>query len=482
MTRMSEIRLSGELIAESTGGSLIYGPGLYAENGASIDTRSIEPRQVFFALKGPRFDAHDYLVLAVTAGAAGLVVSRDRGQSALEAAALAPNQVFVVVVDDTAIALEATAREWVSIINPLVIAITGSVGKTTSKNMTASVCARAGTTLATAGNLNNILGLSLTCLRLVPSHEILVLEMGMNARGEIARLCTIARPVIAIVTNVAPVHVEGLGSLEAIAEAKAELIDALSVNGIAILNADDPRVSAMASRAPGRVIRYGYAENSDVRIVDVRLGSDARPTATMVVGDVRFDVRIGLVGAHQVINAATAMSVALAVNLDLATAALALEDVAPGKHRMSILSVGTIRLIDDCYNASPKSMTAALEVLQATAVLGKSVAIVGDMLELGEMTESAHLQLGREIAASGARCVIAVGKQADKVRAGAVSAGMSDSMIFVAPDALVATRVAVEIVQPRETILIKGSRGIGLEKVVDGLLARFKTDGDSTEN
>jgi len=473
MTRTSTMRLSGEFIAESTGGDLLIGSGLCAEGGASIDSRTAGAAEVFFAIAGPRFDGHDYLAQAIERGVAGLVVRKDRRADALRAEAANPGRVFIVAVEDTEAALARTAAAWVEVLSPIVIAVTGSVGKTTTKDLVRAVASSGLSTLATAGNRNNRLGLSLTCLRLVPSHDVLVVEMGMNHAGEIADLCRIARPRVGIVTTVAPVHLEGLGTLEAVAAAKAELVQALPPHGTAILNADDLRVLAMRSATAAHVLTFGTAATADVRVVGVELDSDGRPTVAFEIAGVRHTTRLALVGAHHALNAAAAVAAGLTIGVDPSQACLAMTSVTPGRHRMEVVSAGTIRVLDDCYNASPKSLQAALEVLSAMTA-GRRVAILGDMLELGDATEEAHLEAGRAAARAGVGLLIAVGRQAALVRRAAVEAGVPSGQAFEAPDAIAAGTVAQAVVQARDTVLVKGSRGVGLEHVVEGLAARFK--------
>jgi UDP-N-acetylmuramoyl-tripeptide--D-alanyl-D-alanine ligase len=478
MMRTSTFRLSGEFVAESCGGRLVCGTGLVAEAGASIDSRTLNAGQAFFAVRGPRFDGHDFLVAAVDRGAIGLVVDAAHAEAAVAVASRAPDRVFVVAVEDTTGALIAVARAWVEVLGCATVAVTGSVGKTTTKDLLAAAIASRYEVHATGGNLNNRYGLPLTCLKLVPRHEVLVAEMGMSAKGEIAELASIVRPRVGVVTCVAPVHLETLGSMEAIADAKAELVEALPAEGVAVLNADDPLVAAMRSRTKARVTTFGTSEGANVRIVAVDVGPDGRAAVTFEVGGGRFVTRLGLVGAHHAHNAAAALAAALALDVDPARACDAFASVGPGRHRMAIVQAGTVRLVDDCYNASPRSVAAALEALKSLGAGGRRVAMLGDMLELGAVTVAAHREAGRQAASSGVDLLIAVGKQSEEVRQGAMEAGMMSASVFTAPDAMVAANVAVALLKPRDTVLVKGSRGVGLEVVVDALVARFGADGE----
>lgn len=481
MMASSTFRLSGEFIAESCGGRLVAGEGIVADAGVGIDSRTLAPRQAFVAIRGPKFDGHAFVADALRRGAVGLVVEDAAVAEALVAARATTERVFVVAVGDTTRALQSIAAAWVSVLAPDVIAITGSVGKTTTKDMTAAVLRTRFNCHATGGNRNNLFGLSLTCLGLVPGNEVLVAEMGMNAPGEIAALCRIAPPRVGVVTCVAPVHLEGLGTLDAVAEAKAELVAALPADGVAILNVDDARVAAMRNRTKATVKTFGAGPDADVQIAGVEVGSDGRAAVRLIAGGEEAVARLSVVGAHHALNAAAAASVALARGVPLAVACEALGTVRAGRHRMEVVTAGTLRVLDDCYNASPRSVAAALDTLASIASAGRRVAVLGDMLELGEATAAAHIEAGRAAAAAGVQCLLAVGRHAELVREGAVDAGLAPVDVFVAGDAITAASVALAVVRPRDTVLVKGSRGVGLERVVEALAARFSGEAERGE-
>lgn len=465
------LQLTGEFVAESTGGDLLLGSGICADKGVSIDTRTIEPGEAFLAIRGPRFDGADYLDDAVKGGATGLIVERDREARAMEAIRLASGEVFVVVVDDTTNALVAMASAWVQVMAPAIVAVTGSAGKSTTKDLIAAVCASRYTVHATPGNMNNILGLSLTCLKLLPRHEILVVEMGTSGMGEIAELCRIAPPRLGVVTMVGAAHIESLGSLDQVARAKSELVEALPPDGCVVLNADDSRVEAMGGRTGARLWTFGKRGGTDVRILETRIGEDGRTGATFEVGGKAVEARFAIVGAHQAGNAAAALAVGTALGIDPRTCCDAMATVGPGKHRMHLIHTGSIRILDDCYNAAPRTVSAALNTLHAMgAKAGRRVAVLGDMLELGDLNDEAHGAMGREAAASGVDVLIAVGTNSELVIREAVGAGMSSSAVYRAPDSLAAADVIAAIVESGDLILVKGSRGVSLEKVVGRLL------------
>ncbi|HOU52355.1 MAG TPA: UDP-N-acetylmuramoyl-tripeptide--D-alanyl-D-alanine ligase [Myxococcota bacterium] len=478
MSPTSALRLTGEMIAVASRGELVRGSGVSADEGACIDSRIARPSQVFFAIRGPRFDGHDFLAQTLEKGVTGLVVRGDRAAEAMALASACGDSVFVVAVDDPQAALIETATAWVSMLSPRVVAITGSVGKTTVKDMVQQVVATRFQTHATRGNQNNVLGTSLTCLGLLPRHEVMVVEMGMSALGEIAALCRIAPPTIGVVTCVAPVHLETLGSLDRIAQAKAEMVEALPIDGCAVLNADDPRVRAMAASTRAPTVLFGKADDARVRLIDVTLEAGGFPAVRLRVDGRDLRGRLGLVGAHHGINAAAAVAAGLAMEIPPEEALAALETVRPGHHRMQEVVAGTIRILDDCYNASPLSMEAALETLAAVAP-GRRVAVIGDMRELGAIASTAHWQVGHQAARQKVDVLIAIGEFRGLVREGAVAGGMAPSQVFEAEDAIAGATLALVMVQPRDTVLVKASRALGLERVVEALARRFQSDGNS---
>ena len=473
MVRTSSYRLTGEFVAEACRGRLVQGAAIAADGGVSIDSRTLQPGQAFFAIRGPRHDGHEFLSEAVKAGASGLVVAASRVRDAQAVAGANADRVFVVAVENPQAALKDLAAAWVDVMAPTVVAVTGSVGKTTTKDLIAAVMRRRYETHATAGNLNNEYGVPLTCLGLKPKHEVLVVEMGTSAPGEIARLCKVARPKVAVVTAVAPAHLEGFGDIEGVARAKAEIVEALDADGTAVLNADDPRVLAMKGRTAARWVGFGRAADAGVRVVEVALEPDGRTRVEFEVQGRRLRSAMNLVGTHQAMNAAAALAVATVLPVDLGEACDAIAQVEPAPHRMALRIAGPIRCLDDCYNASPRAMSAALETLAALPGARK-VAILGDMLELGDFAETAHRDLGAEAAARGVGCLIAVGRHASVVAQAATASGMSASSVFVAPDAMAAEDLAMALLKPDDTVLVKASHGVGLERLADRIVAAFR--------
>ena len=347
-----------------------------------------------------------------------------------------------------------------------VVAVTGSNGKTTTKELVAQLLGARWRTLRSPGNFNNEVGLPLTLLDLGPEFEVLVVEMGMRGRGEIARLCQLARPTAGIVTNVGVSHLELLGSQEAIAAAKAELVEALPSDGLAVLNGDDPWVRAMAGQTRARVVTYGL-EQGEVTARDLELGADGARFQLVWEGR-QAPVQLPLLGRHNVLNALAAAACALGLGMELAAVADALGRVQAPKLRLERVAVRDFTVLNDAYNASPASMAAALEVLAQVAP-GRKGAVLGDMLELGPVTEAEHLAVGRRAAQVGLAYLVIVGEQAERIAQGAREGGLPPEAIHVTPGWERAAQVLERLAQEGDTVLVKASRGLGLERVVQWL-------------
>ena len=428
--------------------------------GAAVDSRLVQRGNVFVALPGERTDGHLHLEDAVARGAAALLVTRQIDD-------VRPyGDVTIVRVADGVAALSAVAAAWRRRFDPLVVGITGSIAKTSTKEAVATVLGATRRTLKSEGNQNNEIGLPLTLMRLGPEDAAAVLEMGMYVSGEIADLAAMAQPSIGVVTAVQAVHLSRIGSLEAIERAKGELLEALPASGTAVLNADDPIVDRMDRRTVARALRYGFSEDADVRVVEVESVGAAGMRFTLRTQAGERPVTIPTLGRLSVHNAAAAAAVGVAAGIDLDTIATALEFGWGAPHRVELVRLRGATVIDDSYNASPGSMTAALEVL--ADLPGRHVAVLGEMLELGEGHEAGHLAVG-EAAAAVADLLIVVGSEATGIAEGAVEAGLDRSRIHVVPDA----ETALDTLEPRlrdgDVVLVKASRGIGLDRVVDGL-------------
>jgi UDP-N-acetylmuramoyl-tripeptide--D-alanyl-D-alanine ligase len=451
--------LTAAEIAAVTGGRLIR-PSDRPIHGAAVDSRQVSPGNLFVALAGERTDGHRFLSQAVAAGAAALLV---HDLPAAAQADLGDADVAVIAVPDTLLGLHAVATAWRARFSLLVVGVTGSIAKTSTKEAIAAVLARRYTTLKSEGNQNNEIGLPLTVLGIGPEHEVAVLEMGMYVGGEIAQLAAIARPHIGVVTAVREVHLSRIGSIEAVEQAKGELLDALPADGTAVLNADDPRVRRMGDRTAARSITYGFAPDADVRAEDVVAAGLDGMRFSLVAPAGRVAVSTPALGRHGVHNGLAAAAVGTALGLDLELIALGLRDGWYAPHRGQIVRVGDTVILDDSYNASPASMLAALELL--ATLPGRHVAVLGEMLELGDAHDRGHREVG-EAAARVADLVVVVGSGAAGIADGAAALG--DAVVSVA-DREAALAELRRLLRPGDSVLVKASRGAALEWIVESL-------------
>ncbi len=426
-----------------------------------LDSRDVVPGGLFAAFAGERADGHVFAAGAVEGGAAAVLGSRPVGVPA-------------VLVDDPRDALQRLARELLARLPDLtVVALTGSQGKTTTKDILASVLPAAGATVATAGSFNNELGLPLTVLRADAGTRFLVLEMGARGIGHIAELCRIARPSVSLVLNVGKAHLGEFGTQQDIATAKGELVEALPDDGLAVLNADDPLVSAMAARTSARVLRFGRGDSADVRLSEVEVQPDGCPTLTLAYAGQEARVHLRLLGAHMADNAAAAAAVALGLGLDLEVVAARLAEVtALSRWRMELHErPDGSAVLNDAYNANPDSMAAALRALVALAEGrgGRPVAVLGEMRELGESSEAEHREVGRLAGELGVARVVGVGPAAAAIVAGARETS-EEEPVQVEDNAAAVTWLQ-EHSRPGDVVLVKASRGARLDEVADALLA-----------
>lgn len=421
--------------------------------GICTDTRALTPGVLYIALSGERFDGHDYVQEAIRLGAAGVMVSR---RLTSETAAT------VVLVADTRVALQDLARFHRCRFQLPLIAVTGSNGKTSTKDMIAAVLSTKLNVLRTEANFNNEIGLSQTLLRLDESHQAAVVEMGMRGRGEIAELASIALPTIGVVTNVGETHLERLGTVENIAAAKAELVEALPAGGFAVLNADDGFARTMQQKTAAQVRTFAVDTAADIRAAEIVQTVQGVSFACRE-GENVFPVFIPLPGRHTVYNALAAIAVGRLLGLEPAQIAAGLADYKPGKMRLNIRRQAEITVIDDTYNASPLSMAAAVNVLAEIAP-GRKIAVIGDMLELGDASRRAHEHVGQQLAAVGAAIVLTVGEMAGYAAAAATLHGVAD--VVACQDHEQAVAELRKRLLPNDTVLVKGSRGMQMEKVL----------------
>ncbi len=436
------------------------------------------PGDVFVALRGEKTDGHLYVTDAFGRGAVVALVEQDLPIEALlidlrsnvtQRSIKQWTLPVIIRVDNVLIALQEMAKWWRARLTSLrVIGITGSVGKSSTKELTAAVLQRDFVILKNEGNLNNEIGLPLTLLQLEEKHERAVLEMGMYAPGEIARLAELSQPVVGVITLVGPVHMERLGSIEAIAAAKAELVQALPADGVAILNADDPRVRRMKSRTSARSMTYGFAAGADVRGTNLVSRALDGMAFRLVTPAGEVEVSTPALGAHGVHNGLAAAAVGLAAGLDLDPIAAGLAAGWQAPHRDQIVRLPGLTILDDAYNASPSSMRAALELL--ASLPGRHVAVLGVMRELGDAHERGHREVG-EVAARLADELIVVGDEAHGIADAA--APIMSNRIQVVADRDAALEALRDVLVPGDAVLVKASRGAELERLVDALAAEW---------
>jgi UDP-N-acetylmuramoyl-tripeptide--D-alanyl-D-alanine ligase len=456
------VSLSLEAATAATGG-VLRGDGAARFRGVGTDTRQLRPGQAFVALVGERFDGHEFLSQAVDAGAALLIVDR---------APSTPLAVAVLQVEDTRLALGALARAWRREVRPSVVAITGSVGKTTTKELTRAITGELGSTHSTRGNLNNDVGLPLTLLAMERGTRYLVAEMGMNAPGEISCLAAIAEPDVGAITCIAPVHLEGLGSIEAVAAAKGELLQRLGQGAWAVVPGDERLLDPYLATVPAsRRVRFGGAPEDEVRLLDVQARGTAGSDVALAIRGETVRFRLPLVGAHNARNAAAAAAIGVALGAPAAAIATALAREPELSHRSVLREVGAWRVLDDCYNANPVAMCAALDTVAQLAEQTPAVAVLGCMLELGATTERLHHEVGAHAAGVGLELLVTVGELGGAIAAGARAAGMEPARVVSVSGIEEAARVVSERAAPGSWILVKASRGAHLEGLIDRLLA-----------
>ncbi len=444
------------------GAELLRGDPAACFEGVSTDTRTLKAGQLFFAIHGPRFDAHDFLDRALEAGAAGLVIERGRPLPAD-----ADEDLRVLAVDDTTRALGALAAGHRAGFTGPLVAITGSNGKTTTKEMCAAILARGRPCLKTRGNLNNEFGLPLTLLEREAEHAAVVVEIGMNHRGEIAPLARIARPTVGVITNVGTAHIEFLGSQEAIAREKGDLVASLDAGATAVLNADDPRVLAQAPRTAARVVRFGRSAEADWRAEEVTRRADGFEFA-LAGPPGRCRVGVSGLGEPTLLNALAAAAAAAAAGAGLDEIAEGLARYRPVSGRMERIALDEdVVLVNDSYNANPQSTAAALESLAAMG--GRGLVVLGDMGELGDTAPRAHADAGRRVAELRLALLVALGEHAATSVAGAVEAGLAADRALVAADHAEAVALLRERLRPGDRVLVKGSRSMRMERIVEAL-------------
>ena len=434
--------------------------GALVATGYSIDSRTVAAGELFFAVRGERHDGHDFVAAAFERGAIAAVVSRARAASLPDAALARP----LLIAEDPLLALQALAthvrRQW----GRRIVAVTGSAGKTTTKEAIAAALGAKFSVLKSQGNLNNQYGLPLQLLRLMPEHDVAVIEMGMNHTGEIAALARIALPDWGVVTNVGTAHIEFFPEGQAgIARAKFELIAALPSNGVAFLNCDDSYAAQFGRDFPGRAVYFGSGPCADPRIL-----SAAEDASGLHVHfrarEVQGDFTLQMLGAHNALNAIAGLAVALEAGVNLDAAAAALSSLTAGDMRGQIAEIGGATILNDSYNSNPEALRSMIRTLAARPAKGRRVLVAGEMLEMGEQGPALHIACGRAAAEAGLDLVVAVQGNAEHLATAACAGGVP--AVFLR-DADTAGQWLVENLRPGDVVLVKGSRGVHLERAIE---------------
>ncbi len=458
------MKLSLSRIAEFVSAAGSFAPDDVAQ-AYSIDSRTVGPGQLFLAVKGERLDGHDFVEPALERGAVAAVVRRDQlGRY--------PERARLLAVDDTLVALQTLAMAVRKLWGKPLVGVTGSMGKTTTKEAIAHVLGSRFRVLKSEGNFNNHFGLPLMLLKLEPEHDVAVIEMGMSHAGEIRALAKIAQPEIGVVTNVAPVHLEFFDSVAGIARAKYELVESLPGNGTAVLNGDDEYVSQFGRDFKGKVVIYGTRATADVRAENVRSRGAEGTEFEVVIRGLREDARLPLVGEHNVLNALAAVAVGLERGLTPAEAVGALASLAPADKRGEVLRLGNITVINDCYNCNPKALNAMVDAL-ASMEGRRRIVVVGAMLELGPTEEELHREAGRHIAEKKIDVLLGVRGPAQAAVEAARQAGVRAEFVATAEEA--GEWLAREA-RDGDVVLMKASRGVKLEKALEVWKASFTTE------
>jgi UDP-N-acetylmuramoyl-tripeptide--D-alanyl-D-alanine ligase len=462
------IPLSVAEVAELTGAVLadVPDPGVLLAGPVVIDSRDAKPGSLFAALPGTRADGHDFAAAAVEAGAAAVLATRPAGVPAL-------------VVADVPAALARLARAVIDRLPELtIIGITGSAGKTTTKDLTAQLIERLGPTVSPPGSFNNEIGHPLTALRVTEQTRYLVSEMSARGIGHIAELCRVTPPRLGAVLSVGHAHLGEFGSLDQVALAKGELPAALPADGVAVLNADDPRVAAMAARTAARVVTFGRSPDADVQARKVSPDDLGRARFTLGTGSGSAPVQLQLYGGHHVTNALAAAALALELGMQPDDVADGLSAaVARSRWRMEVTRLPEgVTIVNDAYNANPDAMRAAIETLSVMAASGRGLAVLGYMTELGADADELHRAAGAQAATAGVAALIVVGDQAAPMLEGAKAIRSFGGELVPVPDAVSAVQAVRSRMRPGDVVLVKASHSIGLEKVALALTGERPLD------
>ncbi|HMF93654.1 MAG TPA: UDP-N-acetylmuramoyl-tripeptide--D-alanyl-D-alanine ligase [Vicinamibacterales bacterium] len=465
---MTAIPLTAASVAAAAGGVVAGDPG-QAFDGASIDTRTLKPGELFIAIRGERFDGAEFVDAAIDAGAAGIMADR-RSAKAFAERPGAKRRVPVIGVDDTTIALQALARAIRRESGARVVAITGSAGKTTTKEVTSELLSTRFRVIRNRGNFNNHIGLPLSLIDLRQRPEIAVVELGMNHAGEISTLVRIAEPDVRVWTNVGEAHLGFFASLDAIADAKAEILEGARRSDLLVANADDARITARMGGFAGRVTTFGVERAADVRAASIVDRGIDGTSAQVVTPHGTVELTTPLAGRANLANILAATAVALEFGVPLAEVAKQAAALRPASHRGEVVRLARgVTIIDDSYNANPTATKRAIDVLAGSAA-SRRIAVIGEMLELGERADELHADVGRAAARARLDTIIAIGgAPARALAAAAVAAGMPAAAVRQFATSDEAADAVADLLSAGDLVLVKGSRGVRTDRVVDRL-------------
>jgi UDP-N-acetylmuramoyl-tripeptide--D-alanyl-D-alanine ligase len=462
---MTALPLTAAWLAAQMAGTLVQGDGAQEFGDVSIDTRTLKRGDLFVAIRGERFDGSEFAGRAIESGAAGVVVPRGWRDRAASTGAAA-----IVEVDDPTVALQQLAHAIRRESGTKVVAITGSAGKTTTKEVTSEFLGTRYRVVRNRGNFNNHIGLPLSLIELRQRPEIAVVELGMNHAGEVSTLVRVAEPDVRVWTNVGEAHVGFFASVDAIADAKAEILEGAGASTLLVANADDARIATRSGSFRGRTVTFGVEREADVRATHIQDRGIDGTSAHVMTPLGALDLTTPLVGRANLANVLAATAVALHFDVPLADIAAKARELRPAAHRGEVVKLaGGVTVIDDSYNANPTATKRALDVL-ASAAATRRIAVIGEMLELGDHATGLHESVGRAAAEAGVDKLVAVGGAAAEALAkAAVSAGMAapDVRYFATSDE--AAALVLTMVQPGDVVLVKGSRGVKTDRVVDRL-------------
>ncbi|MEN2774089.1 UDP-N-acetylmuramoyl-tripeptide--D-alanyl-D-alanine ligase [Acetivibrio clariflavus] len=446
-------------IVKAVDGKLLSG-SLEAEfSNITTDSRVVKNGDFFIPLVGEKFDGHDYILSSFEKGAAGCLTHRD--MSGVDGK-------IVIKVEDTLAALRKLAAYYRQKFDIPFVGITGSVGKTSTKDMVYSVLSQKYNVLRTQGNFNNEIGVPLTVFNLESYHEAAVVEMGMSGLGEISRLTSIVRPDIAIITNIGLSHIEKLGSRQNILRAKMEILEGLKDNGLVILNGDDNLLSGLKGLLKHRTVFYGMEDGLDYQAYNISSQGEMGTSFEITIGYKDYKVHVPAPGIHNIHNALAAIAVGVELNIPVEDIIKGIGEFLPGKMRLNIIDLNGIKIINDAYNASPQSMEVAINVLKDVANSNnRTIAVLGDMLELGDISVKAHRDIGKYAAMKEVSYIFTVGKKSKDILEGAIEAGMEKDRVLHFEDNAEAGKFLIDFVKPGDVLVVKGSRGMKMEEIVN---------------